>query len=150
MLPNDILQKISERPRAVTTLDIFRGSIIWRWGLEADGKYGTEVIKLVLETLVHFPDKEQERREAEARTKSLDQFIAMASKQRREKQQAVFKECWDAVCDVTTGQTVRRGRGDSSRVVPEMLCQPFMALPRKTVSHRVQQLELTNRLAGVS
>ncbi|KAF8170902.1 hypothetical protein K438DRAFT_2059787 [Mycena galopus ATCC 62051] len=134
ILPNKIVAKIAERPRAVTTPDIFFSTIMWKWGTENDCRYGKEIVEAVGEVLRHYPDEVQEKREAAEREKVFNNLMAVANKQRREKLKAVFQEYWDAVFNVTTGKTVTRGRGPNKRTEPERLCQSFLALPRKTVS----------------
>jgi hypothetical protein len=127
------MEKIAERPRAVTTPHIFFSSILWRWGTEDDFKYGREVVAAVGEVLLRYPDAEQEMRDAAVKEKMFVAFIATAEKEMRGKLKIVFQQCWDAVFSLTTGRFVTKGRGEKKRQEPERVCQPFMALPRKTV-----------------
>ncbi|KAK7016010.1 hypothetical protein R3P38DRAFT_2441642, partial [Favolaschia claudopus] len=109
ILPNKIIEKIAERPRAVTTPHIFFSIIEWKWGTHEDCRYGNEVVAAVKAVLKDHPDEEEEKREAARREKVFDQLLALANKQRREKLRAVFQDCWDAVAAVTTGNMVSRG-----------------------------------------
>ncbi|KAK6966367.1 p-loop containing nucleoside triphosphate hydrolase protein [Favolaschia claudopus] len=139
ILPNKIVEKIAERPRAVTTPHIFFSAIEWKWGTHDDCRYRKEVVAAVHAILVDHPDEEEEKGEAARREKALDQLLAVADKQRREKLRAVFQECWDAVADVKTGNFVSRGRGADKHLEAELRCQAFMALPRKTYYEIIQE-----------
>ncbi|KAK6968994.1 p-loop containing nucleoside triphosphate hydrolase protein [Favolaschia claudopus] len=140
ILPNKIIEKIAERPRAVTTPHLFFSKIDWKWGTYDNCRYGNEVVAAVQAVLKDHPDEEEERREAVRREKQLDQLLAVANKQRREKLRAVFQDCWDAVADVKTGNSVSRGRGADKHLEAELRCQAFMALPRKSAWPRYYEV----------
>ncbi|KAK7027625.1 Bromodomain-containing protein, partial [Favolaschia claudopus] len=140
ILPNKTVEKIAERPRAVTTPHIFFSTIEWKWGTYDDFRYGNEVVAAVKAVLKDHPDEEEEKREAARREKAFEQLLALANKQRREKLRAVFQDCWDAVAAVPTGNMVSRGRGADKRLEPELRCQAFMALPRRTAWPRYYEI----------
>jgi hypothetical protein len=91
------------------------------------------VVAVIGDVLQDHPDAEQEKRDAAQREKVFLELTAKANKQLREKHKAIFQECWDAVYNITTEKMVSRGRGATKRTEPERLCQPFLALPRKSV-----------------
>ncbi|KAJ7884602.1 hypothetical protein B0H14DRAFT_2189113, partial [Mycena olivaceomarginata] len=119
ILPNKIIEKISERPRAVTTPDIFFSSIEWKWGTHDNCRYGNEVVAVIGDILRDYPDAEQEKRDAAQREKAFLELTVKANKQLREKHKAIFQECWDAVFNITTEKMVTRGRGATKRTEPE-------------------------------
>ncbi|KAJ6483350.1 P-loop containing nucleoside triphosphate hydrolase protein [Mycena sanguinolenta] len=140
ILPNKIVERIAERPRAVTTADIFFSSIEWKWGTHEDCRYGKEVVALIGDILKSYPDEAQEKRDAGQRERAFNQLITAANKQRRERLKALFQECYDAIFNVTTGRMVTRGRGATKRTEPERRCQIFLTLPRRTVRLNTENL----------
>ncbi|KAJ6450909.1 P-loop containing nucleoside triphosphate hydrolase protein [Mycena sanguinolenta] len=147
ILPNKVVEKIGERPRAVTTADIFFSSIEWKWGTHENCRYRREVVAVIGDILKDYPDEAQEKRDAAQRERAFNQFITAANKQRRERLTALFQECYDAVFSVTTGRMVSRGRGVTKRMEPERRCQIFLTLPRRTV--RLITREILSELTTV-
>ncbi|KAJ7343953.1 hypothetical protein DFH08DRAFT_702062 [Mycena albidolilacea] len=111
ILPNKVIEKISDRPQAVTTPDIFFSSIEWKWGTHDNCRYGNEVVAVIGDILRDYPDAEQEKRDAAQQEKAFLELTVKANKQLREKHKAIFQECWHAVFNITTEKMVTRGRG---------------------------------------
>ncbi|KAJ7605098.1 P-loop containing nucleoside triphosphate hydrolase protein [Roridomyces roridus] len=132
ILSNKVIQSIAARPRAITTPHIFVSSIIWRYGTVQDFRYGLEVVSEISRLLLDHPDLEEQEREAARREKAYQQLTVLASKDYRRRLTALGDECWEAVASVGTGNMVQRGTGVNRRMVLELRCQVFLALPRKT------------------
>ncbi|KAE9403721.1 hypothetical protein BT96DRAFT_1078548, partial [Gymnopus androsaceus JB14] len=120
-----LLNKIAARPRMVTTVDIFRHVIPWGLGVE---RYGTEVVLIVSGICSLHLDPVQVAHEEQEH----QHLVNTANKEYRETLEKAFRECYEAVYDVRTGQMVKKGPRNNQHFEEERKCQPFLALPRKT------------------
>ncbi|KAE9383071.1 P-loop containing nucleoside triphosphate hydrolase protein, partial [Gymnopus androsaceus JB14] len=126
ILDDEVIDKIAARPRIVTSIEIFRHIIPWGFGI---AKYGGAIVELVSSICNLHPDPVQLAHEERERKRLIDE----ANKEYRETLTQAFKECYDSVHLVGTGRMVKRGPRNNQQLVEELMCQPFLALPRKNV-----------------
>ncbi|KAJ3816872.1 P-loop containing nucleoside triphosphate hydrolase protein, partial [Lentinula raphanica] len=126
LLDDEVINKIAARPRLVTAVDIFCHVIPWRLGVE---RYGGDVVQIVTGICSLYPDPIQLAREE----REHQELVKAANEEYREVLKKAFQECYDAVYDIRTGRMVKKGARNKQYYEDERKCQPFLALPRKTV-----------------
>lgn len=125
ILDDDVIDRIANRPRIVNSVDVFRHLIPWGFG----EKYGAKVVLIVSGICSLHPDPVQVACEEQEHRR----LVNAANKEYRESLETAFQECYDAVYDVRSGQIVKKGPRNNQHLEEERKCQPFLALPRKTV-----------------
>ncbi|THU97531.1 hypothetical protein K435DRAFT_597334, partial [Dendrothele bispora CBS 962.96] len=108
ILDDSVIEKIVARAHIIKDTNIFRRVIPWGYGR---GRYGEEVVKIVTDTGMLYPDVEEVARQEAIREQAFQRLEIAAEKERLTKLRTVFEACYNAVYEVTTGGTVKKTRG---------------------------------------
>ncbi|KAK7027517.1 DEAD (Asp-Glu-Ala-Asp) box polypeptide 59 [Paramarasmius palmivorus] len=127
VLNDDVINEISARPHAVAKMgtNVFKAIIPWGFSIQ----YGSEVANLVADQITLHPDPAEITREHALRERKLQEFLALATKERQAKLLPVFEECYNAVYRVKINNMIKVTRGGTTIWEREQMCRPFISLP---------------------
>ncbi|KAJ7017792.1 Bromodomain-containing protein [Mycena alexandri] len=112
-----VVDALANRARGITSVEAINQTVRWVWASDL----GAEVVEVIQNRLLDFPDLAELAREDERREKAFAALQVLAEKDLRQKLILVFNGCYEAI---TREMVTRRGKSVKR-------CQIFMTLPKR-------------------